>query len=370
METDQEATIKHNTRIGKQVEAKKVYSEFGLREIFKDNHGTENLHCISFCPNPRPNIVAITAGNHLSVFDLSYRLQWVALHLKFVNGSLPKSTKQEDQIIAPTEQDVLSFSWVGQQSFKALAGTREGEIKRFQLQRDTRELKPFAEKHAESVTAIVGFMDGKFAVSLSKNNGEVRVWKFENSEACLQREIVKDAVWLTPSSDDQSVLIVCKSSVQALTVQEESGGCVKAKIDIILDKTKGANGRLEVGKSLSADEVVLVSVRGSVSVWSLLGKSRVAFWNSLEKTRSAGSFDLCRTTGVCVLGCEGGAIEIRDIYTGSLHKRIEHHRIKKITHIGIAKNGRYICAGAGVKYYKYSDKYNRKTLSPCEFVYH
>merc|ERR1719233_1509275 len=52
---------------------------------------------MSFCPDPRPDIVAITASNHLSVLGIEYRTQWVSLLLKFVNGSIPLTGGRIDQ---------------------------------------------------------------------------------------------------------------------------------------------------------------------------------------------------------------------------------------------------------------------------------
>jgi len=369
-EEEQVATI-YYPHTEKQKEVAKLYTEFELREVFKDNHGTEDLYTISFCPDPRPHIIATTASNHLSVFDLVYRSQWVSLQLKFVNSISPITGRSADPIEIPKEKEFLSFSWLAHQPFRALAGTRGGEIKRFHLQRNTRELKPFTEKHAGPVTTIVGFFEGKYAVSLSKINSEVRLWDCDNPQSCLHRAIIPHAVSLTPSPEDKSVLIVCKNCLQKLTIQKFDAGCVAVRIDIILDAMKGTNGKLQTCKILSPDEIVLVSERSSVSIWSLTSKSRVGIWKSSEMTKSAESFDVCRTTGVCVIGCTGGAIEIRDVCTGLLHKRIEHRRIPEkisFTHVGIARDGQCIVAGSGEKIYKFSKKYDQNWRSPCEFT--
>jgi len=144
-------------------------------------------------------------------------------------------------------------------------------------------------------------------------------------------------------------------------------GCVAAENEIILDVYKGWNGKLQICKSLSPDEVVIVS-GWSITVWNLNSKLRVAIWQSSMKTNNAGSFDVCRTAGVCVLGCLHGAIEIRDVYSGLLYRRLEHHRIQNIplTHVAISLSGENILAGNGAKIYKFSKKYNQPP-SPCEF---
>ena len=133
---------------------------------------------------------------------------------------------------------------------------------------------------------------------------------------------------------------------------------------------KGKNGSLQICKSLSSDEVVIVSVRRSVSVWNLKSKSRVSIWQSSEKTNTAESFDVCRSTGVCVVGCSEGAIEIRDVYSGLLYKRLEHRRIPSkvsMTHVAITQSGGNIIGGSGEKIYKFCKKYNLSSPYPCEF---
>jgi len=364
---EQQLPTVYQSRTEKKKELTKFYTEFGLREIFKDNHNTDNLYSMSFCPDPRPDIVAITASNHLSVLGIEYRTQWVGLQLKFVNGSIPLTRGSLDQKHMEKESEILSFSWLAHQPFGALAGTRGGEVKRFQLQQNTRELKPFADKHSDQVTSIAGFYEGKYAVSLSKNNGEVRVWDCGNPDSCLHRELVNSAVLVTVSFDDQSVLIGCKSSLRAVTLKMLDDGCVAAGSEIILDMHKGKTGNLQICKSLSSDEVVIV-FGWSITVWNLKSKLRVAIWQSSVRTNSAGSFDVCRTSSVCVLGCLHGAIEIRDVYSGLLYKRLEHRRIENmpLTHVAISIRGENIIAGNGAKIYKISKKYNQSP-SALEF---
>jgi len=354
------------SRTEKQKEATKLYAEFDLREVFKDNHNTENLYSLSFCPHPRPRILAVTASNHLSVFDTAYHEQWLALQLKFVKDGASSTKERVSAAQEHEETEILSFSWLNCWPFRALAGTRGGEIKRFNLQRDTRELKPFAEKHAQPVTTIAGFLKGQYAVTLSKGNGEVRVWDCGNPESCLHRELINDAVWATQSADELSVLIGCRHSLKIVNIVNDAGG-LTAQIRTALISNQGKNFSLQICKSLSSDEVVIVSGRKSVSVWNLKSKARVANWQCVEKVNSPESFDVCRTTGLCVLGSYG-AIEIRDIYSGLLHKRIEHHRISRkisLTHVGISQDGLCIVAGSGQKIYKFSQKY--KENSRCEF---
>jgi len=354
------------SRTEKQKEATKLYSEFGLREVFKDNHNTENLYSLSFCPYPRPQILAVTASNHLSVFDTAFHEQWLVLQLKFIkDGESPKS-ESVSGAQKHEKAEILSFSWLNRQPFRALAGTSGGEIKRFSLQRDTRELKPFAQKHAQPVTTIASFLEGQYAVSLSKGNGEIRVWDCANPESCLHREIFSTAEWVTQSADEQSVFIGCRHSLKVVNIITDAGG-ITSQVRTVLDSNQGKNFSLQICKSLSCDEVVIVSRRKSVAVWNVKSKVRVASWQCSEKVSSPESFDVCRTTGLCVLGAFG-AIEIRDIYTGLLHKRIEHHRIPRkisLTHVGISQDGLCIVAGSGQKIYKFSKKY--KENSRCEF---
>jgi len=337
------------------------FKDFDLREIFKDNHRTEKLYSISLCPNPRPHILAVTASNHLSVFDLVHCKQWLRLLSKFLNGTQPSTSDGTGSVPVPEEKELVSFSWLAPEPFRALAGTRGGEIKRFNLQKDTRELKPFVQKHAQPVTSIASFLDGKYAVSLSKNNGEIRVWDSFNPDTCLHMELIDNAKSLTASFDGQSVLIGCKNSLVSVTMQPEEAGDVAPRISKILDVKQGINGSLLTCKSLSSEEVVLVSIRKKVSVWNLKSQSRVSIWQSTNMTKTSASFDVCKTFGVCVLGCSA-CIEIRDVYSGFLHKRIVNSRIPskiKFTHIGIAQDGQIIVAGSGALIYKFSNEYNR-----------
>jgi len=245
-------------------------------------------------------------------------------------------------------------------NFKALVGTRGGMVKRFLVQRGRKELRPFKENHTAPVTSLAGFKNGQYGVSLSIKNGEMRVWDFEHPESCLHQEFVQDAVCVTTTIDEQSVLIGCKNTLRRLTMGDCAGETTTLSECLISDLGAKENGGLQVCKTLSANEVVIILGWRHVSVWDTVLKKRVVSWRCSEKTKSPASFALNRKFNVCVLGCVGGIVEIRDVYSGKLYKRLTNSRISKsmsFTHVGIDEDGDVIIAGSGMLLFKFNKPY-------------
>jgi len=231
-------------------------------------------------------------------------------------------------------------------------------VKRFNVQKDPKELKPFQETHAAPVTSVAGIWNGQYGVSLSRKNGEVRVWDFEDAESSLHKQFLQDAVCLTATTDEQSVLIGCKNSLQSLTLKKVAGARATVVIDTLIPNLRAiANGDLQNCKSLSANEVVVVSGWHHVLVLNIKTNSQVASWRCNAKTKTFESFDLSRTLGVCILGCIEGSVEIRDVHSGKLYRRICCARIPKtvsLTHVGVDEVRGTIIAGSGAMLYKFS----------------
>jgi len=165
---------------------------------------------------------------------------------------------------------------------------------------------------------------------------------------------------VTTAFDEESALIGCMNTLGRVTMDDSAGGTATLIECLISDLGAKENGGLQVCKSLSANEVVIVLGWKHVSVWNLVSKKRVVSWRCSEKTKSPDSFALNRKFNVCVLGCVGGIVEIRDVYSGKLYKRLSNSRISKstiFTHVGIDEDGDVIIAGSGMLLFKFCKPY-------------
>jgi len=345
----------------------KLYEDFDLVQVFKDNHKTANLYSITFAPDPKTEVFAVSASNQFSISTTTHLRQYLLLFANYFNGKLPKKNESLDPSKVRKQDELMSFAWLPDRTlentefstmnFKALVGTRGGSVKRFNVQKDPKELKPFQETHAAPVTSIVGIKNGQYGVSLSRKNGEVRVWDFEDAESSVHKQFLQDAVCLTVTTDEQSVILGCKNSLHSITLKKVAGGRTTVGIDTLVPNLRAtANGDLQICKTLSANEVVVVSGWHHVLVLNIKTNSNVASWRCNAKTKTFESFDVNKPLGVCILGCIEGTVEIRDVYSGQLYRRISSARIPKhvsLTHVGVDENRGTIIAGSGAMLYMF-----------------